>query len=180
VGREAAACVGLSCMATMFPSDDAIVAAIREELRTADMNNTTVKTIRAAVSAKLGVDLTEKKDFVKQTVDRLLAEQVAQDTAADADADADEDAADEDAPEAGMNCACFVCSLSVPFIALLFSFHVQVLNNDVFLIENEPGNLERWHRKNSSKRISNVLLCTCTHLHPLHAHVCMRISLFLR
>ncbi len=73
-------------------TDRALEVALREEIEHADMETMTVKMLTGVLSARLGVDLTERKGFIRATVDRILAE-------VSATADQDEDEADEEEGE---------------------------------------------------------------------------------
>ncbi|KAJ2778521.1 hypothetical protein H4R18_004547 [Coemansia javaensis] len=55
-----------------FPSDDAIIDAVRRILVNADLTTTTKKAIRARLAREFGVDLSAKKEFISRTIDAML------------------------------------------------------------------------------------------------------------
>ncbi|KAJ1728851.1 hypothetical protein LPJ72_005273 [Coemansia sp. Benny D160-2] len=55
------------------PSDAQLVEAIRQILRTADLNALTKKKVRQQLCQQFGTDLAGRKDFISDTVDRILS-----------------------------------------------------------------------------------------------------------
>ncbi|TFK68107.1 hypothetical protein BDN72DRAFT_879221 [Pluteus cervinus] len=55
-----------------LPSDHQIDVAVQEILRTADLNRTTKREIRAQLEEKFGMDLASRKSIINSTVDRHL------------------------------------------------------------------------------------------------------------
>ena len=53
-------------------SDSELIARLREFLRGSDLNTTTTGTVRRRLEEDFGVDLTEKKAFIREQVDLFL------------------------------------------------------------------------------------------------------------
>ena len=56
-------------------SDEEIKEEIISLLKTADLEQVTKKKVREDLSRHFGVDLTDRKEFINQTIDNALAQQ---------------------------------------------------------------------------------------------------------
>ncbi|KAB1214671.1 Upstream activation factor subunit UAF30 [Morella rubra] len=71
--------------------DSELIARLREFLRTSDLNTTTTATVRRKLEKDFGVDLTDKKAFIREQVDLFLqSEQERAEAEAEEDGDAED------------------------------------------------------------------------------------------
>lgn len=57
-------------------SDSEIVTRLREFLRTSDLNTTTTATVRRKLEEDFGIDLSDKKAFIREQIDLFLQSQL--------------------------------------------------------------------------------------------------------
>ncbi|KAI8031331.1 Upstream activation factor subunit spp27 [Camellia lanceoleosa] len=83
-------------------SDSELVGRLRDFLRTSDLTTTTTATIRRRLEEDFGIDLSDKKAFIRQQVDLYLQSQVdnAQENEEEDEGEANEEEEDDDEEEA--------------------------------------------------------------------------------
>ena len=59
-----------------MPSDDAILAEIREILRTADLMSVTKKSIKAELERRFGVPMDSKRQYIGSATEAILSGQL--------------------------------------------------------------------------------------------------------
>ena len=59
-----------------MPSDDAILAEIREILRTADLMSVTKKSIKAELERRFGVSMDSKRQYIGSATEAILSGQL--------------------------------------------------------------------------------------------------------
>ena len=59
-----------------FPNDDAILAEIREILRTADLMTVTKKSIKAELERRFGVPMDAKRQYIGSATEAILSGQL--------------------------------------------------------------------------------------------------------
>jgi upstream activation factor subunit UAF30 len=78
-------------MMMMMVSDADIVRRLTSVLKTADLATTTTAAIRQHLENELGVDLSDKKAFIRQQVDLYLQQQVQEDKEKEEEAQGEEE-----------------------------------------------------------------------------------------
>ncbi|KAF5451347.1 hypothetical protein F2P56_026460 [Juglans regia] len=78
-------------------SDSELILRLREFLQSSDLNTTTTATVRRRLEADFGVDLTDKKAFIREQVDVFLQSlhEKTEEAAEDAEAEVDEGGTDD-------------------------------------------------------------------------------------
>ncbi|XP_057500372.1 upstream activation factor subunit spp27-like isoform X2 [Actinidia eriantha] len=77
-------------------SDSELVGSLREFLRTSDLNTTTTAIVRRQLEDDFGIDLSDKKAFIRQQVDLYLESQLEKAEENDDDDDANDEDDDDD------------------------------------------------------------------------------------
>ncbi|KAL7256205.1 hypothetical protein ACSBR1_010182 [Camellia fascicularis] len=86
-------------------SDSELVGRLRDFLRTSDLTTTTTATIRRRLEDDFGIDLSDKKAFIREQVDLYLQSQVdnAQENEEEDEGEANEEEEDDDDEEEASN-----------------------------------------------------------------------------